>query len=77
MVVKMSTDSHFKPGLMASPIPQRAGPGLMAMAARPGRGFMTPHPDAPAFEWSHDGIAALWLVALILGLVVSVGLLDR
>lgn len=47
------------------------------MAARPGRGFMAPHPDAPAFDWSRDGIAFLWLVALILGFVVSVGLLGR
>lgn len=49
----------------------------MAIAARPGRSFMAPHPDAPAFEWSSDGLAFLWLVALILGFVVSVGLLER
>jgi len=49
----------------------------MAIQARPARGFMTPHPDAPAFDWSRDGIAFLWLVALILGLVVSVGLLAH
>jgi hypothetical protein len=49
----------------------------MAIAVRPGRGFMEPHPDAPAFEWATDGVAFLWLVALILGFVVSVGLLDR
>jgi hypothetical protein len=62
---------------MASPIPQRAGPGLMAMQAPPARGFMVPHPDAPAFEWARDGLAYLWLVALILGCVVSVGLLEH
>ena len=73
----MSSDSRFRPGLMAPPIPQRSEPGLMAIQARPGRGFMVPHPDAPAFDWAHDGIAFLWLVALILGCVVSVGLLER
>jgi hypothetical protein len=49
----------------------------MAIAVRPGRGFMEPHPDAPAFEWSRDGVGFLWLVVLILGFVVSVGLLER
>ena len=77
MGVEMGANSQFKPGLMAPPIPQRAGPGLMAMAASPGRSFMAPHPDAPAFDWERDGIAFLWLVALILGLVVSVGLFQR
>jgi hypothetical protein len=73
----MSSNSRFKPGLMAPPIPQRSGPGLMAIQARPARGFMVPHPDAPAFEWSQDGVAFLWLVALILAFVVSVGLLGH
>jgi len=73
----MSSNSRFKPGLMAPPIPPRVRPGLMTIAARPGRGFMVPHPDAPAFEWSQDGVASLWLVALILGFVVSVGLFER
>lgn len=73
----MSANAHFKPGLMAPPNPQRSGPGLMAIAARPGPGFMQPHPDAAAFEWSRDGVAFLWLVALILGCIVSVGLLER
>jgi hypothetical protein len=73
----MSSPPPFKPGLMAPPLPQRSGPGLMAIAAQPGRGFMEPHPDAPAFEWSRDGVAFLWLVALILAFVVSVGLLAR
>lgn len=73
----MSSNSGFKPGLMAPPTPQRSGPGLMAMQARPVRGFMVPHPDAPAFEWSHDGVASLWLAALILAFVVTVGLLAH
>ena len=49
----------------------------MAMQAPPSRGFMVPHPDAPAFEWARDGVAYLWLVALILACVVSVGLLEH
>ncbi|HJQ50822.1 MAG TPA: hypothetical protein VJ838_09945 [Gaiellaceae bacterium] len=49
----------------------------MAIRARPARGFMTPHPDAPAFEWSQDGVAFLWLVVLILAFVVTVGLLGH
>jgi hypothetical protein len=73
----MNSSSPFKPGLMAPPIPQRSGPGLMAIQGPPGRGFMVPHPDAPAFEWSRDGIAFLWLVALILGFIVAVGLLGH
>jgi hypothetical protein len=49
----------------------------MAISARPGRGFMVPHPDAPAFEWSRDGVAFLWLVALILSFVVTASLLAH
>lgn len=73
----MNSSSPFKPGLMAPPVPQRLGPGLMAIQARPARGFMVPHPDVPAFEWSRDGVAFLWLVALILAFIVTVGLLER
>lgn len=73
----MNSTSPFKPGLMAPPVPQRSGPGLMAIQGRPARGFMVPHPDAPAFEWARDGIAFLWLVALILAFLVSVGLLEH
>ncbi len=35
------------------------------MQSRPSRGFMEPDPNAPPFEWSRDGIAFLWLIALI------------
>lgn len=73
----MNSTSPFKPGLMAPPIPHAPRPGLMAIPARPGRGFMEPHPDAPAFEWSRDGVAFLWLVALILALVVTASLLAH
>lgn len=73
----MNSTSPFKPGLMAPPIPQAPTPGLMAIQARPGRGFMEPHPDAPAFEWSQDGVAFLWLTALILAFVVTASLLAH
>jgi hypothetical protein len=73
----MSSNPRFKPGLMAPPIPQAPRPGLMAISARPGHGFMVPHPDAPAFEWSRDGVAFLWLVALILSFVVTASLLAH
>ena len=49
----------------------------MAIQGRPARGFMVPHPDAPTFEWARDGVAFLWLVALILAFVVSAGLLEH
>ena len=62
---------------MAPPTPRAFGPGLMAIAARPGRGLMTPHPDAVAPDWPRDGVAYLWLVALILAFVVSVALLEH
>jgi len=49
----------------------------MAIPGPPGRGFMAPNPDVPAFEWSRDGVSFLWLVALILGFVLTVGLLGH
>lgn len=47
------------------------------MPARPARGFMQPDPGVPAFDWSRDGVACLWLVTLILGLLVWIGLLEQ
>jgi hypothetical protein len=38
---------------------------------------MQPHPDGPDFDWSRDGVALLWLLALILGLVLQIGLLAH
>jgi hypothetical protein len=73
----MNSISPFKPGLMAPPTLHAPRPGLMAIPARPGRGFMEPHPDAPAFEWSRDGVSFLWLVALILAFVVTASLLAH
>jgi hypothetical protein len=73
----MNSNPSFKPGLMAPPIPQQSGPGLMAIQGRPARGFMVPHPDAPTLEWSRDGVSFLWLVALILAFIVTVGLLSH
>jgi hypothetical protein len=49
----------------------------MAIQGRPARGFMAPHPDAPTLEWSRDGVGFLWLVALILAFIVTVGLLSQ
>jgi hypothetical protein len=49
----------------------------MAIQGRPARGFMAPHPDAPTLEWSRDGVGFLWLVALILAFIVTVGLLSH
>jgi hypothetical protein len=49
----------------------------MSMSARPVAGFMQPDPNGPALAWSRDGIASLWLVALILGVVVWVALLAH
>jgi hypothetical protein len=46
----------------------------MAVPPRSGRGFMQPHPDLPSFAWSKDGVAFLWLVALIFGFVLWVAL---
>lgn len=43
----------------------------MATRARSGRGAMERDPDAPPFEWSRDGVATLWLFALILGFIVA------
>jgi hypothetical protein len=73
----MNANPPFRPGLMAPPIPQRSVPGLMAIQGPPARGFMVPHPDAPALEWSRDGTSFLWLVALILSFIVAVGLLGH
>jgi hypothetical protein len=38
---------------------------------------MEPDPSAPVFDRSRDGVAFLWLVALILAFVLSVGLLGQ
>jgi hypothetical protein len=59
---------------MSPPLPRRSARGLMAVPPRSGRGFMQPHPDLPSFAWSKDGVAFLWLVALIFGFVLWVAL---
>jgi hypothetical protein len=38
---------------------------------------MEPDPGAPAFDRSTDGVMFLWLVALILAFVLSIGLLGQ
>jgi hypothetical protein len=64
-------------GLMSAPVPERPAPGLMSMASRAVRPLMEPDPNAPAFDRSTDGIAFLWLVALILAFVLSISLLGQ
>lgn len=64
-------------GLMSAPVPHRSMPGLMSIGSGPVRPLMEPHPDAPAFDRSRDGIAFLWLVVLILAFVLSIGLLGQ
>lgn len=64
-------------GVMSPPRPNGSVPGLMSMSARPAAGFMQPDPNSPALAWSRDGVALLWLVALILGVVVWVALLAH
>jgi hypothetical protein len=66
-----------QPGLMAAPVTARHVPGLMSTTYRPVRHLMEPDPDSPAFAWSRDGIALLWLVALTLACVVSIGALGQ
>jgi len=53
------------------------GPGVMAAPSRSVRGLMEFHPSAPPVEWSRDGVAFLWLLALILALVLSLVLLGN
>jgi hypothetical protein len=62
---------------MSPPIPARPAPGLMTMASRPVRPLMEPDPNAPVFDSSRDGVAFLWLVALILAFVLSISLLGQ
>lgn len=64
-------------GVMSPPPPRGSVPALMGMSARPGTGFMQPGPDGPVLDWSRDGVAFLWLVALILGVVVRIALLAH
>ena len=63
-------------GLMAPATAPVPGPGLMAAPSQPLRGLMEFHPGAAPLEWSRDGVAFLWLIAMILALVLSVALLG-
>jgi hypothetical protein len=71
------TNQPPRRGLMSAPIPDRPAPGLMSMASWPVRPLMEPDPNAPAFDRSRDGVAFLWLVALILAFVLSISLLGQ
>ena len=62
---------------MSSATAVASGPGLMAAPPRSLRGLMEFHPSAPPVEWSRDGVAFLWLLALILALVLSLVLLGN
>lgn len=62
---------------MSPPTPRGSTPALMSMPGRPGRGFMRPDPNLPSIDWARDGVAFLWLLALMLGFVLSVGLLTH
>jgi hypothetical protein len=62
---------------MSPPLPRRSVQGLMAAPVRTGRGFMQPDADTPIFDWSRDGVAFLWLVALMLGFVLRIALLGH
>jgi hypothetical protein len=64
-------------GVMSAPLPAVAGPGLMSSSWRSGRGLMESDPDLPPFEWQRDGVAFLWLLALIVAFVVWIGLLAQ
>lgn len=46
-------------------------------APRSASGLMQLHPNAEPFAWSRDGVAFLWLVALVLSLVLSIVLLGH
>lgn len=49
----------------------------MAASSQPPRGLMEFHPSAAPVDWSRDGVAVLWLVAVILALVLSIALLGN
>jgi hypothetical protein len=38
---------------------------------------MEPAPNTSPFDWSRDGIALLWLIALMLAFVLEIGLVAR
>ncbi|HJU37257.1 MAG TPA: hypothetical protein VJ716_07565 [Gaiellaceae bacterium] len=64
-------------GTMSPPLPRRRVPGLMSVPARSRRGFMQPDPSGPTFDWSRDGVASLWLLALILGFVLWIAVVGH
>jgi hypothetical protein len=66
-----------QPGLMAARVTRTPEPGLMAIRSRPVRGLMVPDPTLASFDWSADGTAFLWLVALILAVALWIGLLGQ
>jgi hypothetical protein len=49
----------------------------MSMPSPPSGGLMEPDPNTPPFAWSRDGIAFLWLTALMLALFLEIELVAR
>lgn len=66
-----------QPGLMSAPIAGGPEPGLMSIRSGAPSHLMQLDPNVPPFEWSSDGTAFLWLVALTLGFVLSIVLLGQ
>lgn len=64
-------------GTMSPPLPRRPLPGLMSVPARARRGFMQPDPSVATFDWAKDGVASLWLLALIFGFVLWIAVLGH
>ena len=38
---------------------------------------MQPDPSVPTFDWARDGVASLWLLALIFGFVLWIAVLGH
>jgi hypothetical protein len=62
---------------MSPPAPKGSVAAVMSIPGRSARGVMQPDPNIAAFDWSSDGVAFLWLVAVMVGFVVWIGLLEH
>jgi hypothetical protein len=79
IATRVAGAAHLQRGVMSPPRSAEPGPGLMSMSmpSRLSRGLMEPAPNTPPFDWSRDGIALLWLIALMLAFVLEIGLVAR
>jgi hypothetical protein len=70
IATRVAGAAHLQRGVMSPPRSAEPGPGLMSMSmpSRLSRGLMEPAPNTSPFDWSRDGIASLWLIALMLRL---------